>query len=159
MEKHTSWGSRRASRRQQSEFRDYWLSSLMPRSKKARRCCGAAVCRQLQLRGWGVAQLWGAEGLGFNPHHRVSWLTEVVHLEVEAGRWGIQGRLWLHSEFEASLGYMKLCLKNKTTTTNVETVEQGCRGCRVWLRRVDFSHWRRLPCLSAYGSYAVALFV
>lgn len=33
--------------------------------------------------------------------------------EVEAAGSGIQGHPWLHSEFESSLGYVKLCLKNK----------------------------------------------
>lgn len=31
--------------------------------------------------------------------------------EVEAGRSGIQGHFWLHSEVEAILGYMRPCLK------------------------------------------------
>lgn len=32
--------------------------------------------------------------------------------EVEAGGQGVQGQLWLHNEFQASLGYMKPSLNN-----------------------------------------------
>lgn len=33
--------------------------------------------------------------------------------EVEAGRPGLQGYPWLHTEFEASMKYTKLCQKTK----------------------------------------------
>ena len=42
--------------------------------------------------------------------------------EVEGRGPGVQGHSWLHSEFQASLGYMKPCLKNRNyTTSSVDT--------------------------------------
>jgi hypothetical protein len=43
-------------------------------------------------------------------------------LGLEAGRSGGHRYLWLHSKFEATLGYMRSCLKNKQTNkqTNKE---------------------------------------
>lgn len=38
--------------------------------------------------------------------------------EVYAGGSEIQGHLWLHSEFEASPGYMKSCIKKYKTKQN-----------------------------------------
>ena len=39
--------------------------------------------------------------------------------EMEAGGSGVQGHPWLHSEFEASLGYMRPCLKTINSTGDI----------------------------------------
>jgi hypothetical protein len=39
-------------------------------------------------------------------------------LEMEMGRSEVQGCPWLHSEFEASLGYVRLCAKKNKKKKN-----------------------------------------
>jgi hypothetical protein len=43
-------------------------------------------------------------------------ISDIQHL---GGR-GVPGHLWLHMEFEASLGYIKICLKNRNKTKGKE---------------------------------------
>lgn len=56
-------------------------------------------------------------------------------LEAEAGESGIQSPPWLHSNFNASLGYMKPCLKKKIfRKEHFFSSQTGARkGCRMSL--------------------------
>lgn len=45
--------------------------------------------------------------------------------EAEAGKSRVHGRLWLHSESEANLGYMRPCLKQSKTTTKNSNTKKG----------------------------------
>lgn len=50
--------------------------------------------------------------------------------EAEAGRSGIQGQLWLQSEFAFSLSCMGPCLKKLETKTSIESEGWICIHCR-----------------------------
>lgn len=50
--------------------------------------------------------------------------------EAEAGRSGIQGQLWLQSEFAFSLSCMRPCLKKLETKTSIESEGWICIHCR-----------------------------
>ena len=59
---------------------------------------------------------------------------------VEAGRSGVQGHSWLYSKVEASLGYMRLCLK---TTQKRFLTGQGFASRHVLLSTAELGYVRK----------------
>lgn len=51
-------------------------------------------------------------------------------LEAEAGESGIQSPPWLHSNFDASLGYMRPCLQKKKKIFRKEPFSSSQTGAR-----------------------------